>query len=125
MVFLGGWVFLMSEVAAAREQGGRGVAPYEASMKRESNSNLSVSEVYSTACALLVILKNSCGKRHCQKGFDLILFSYRCLQLRTTCSRGSLRREAYLCAEIKCGEWAKKKKNCFSKKWEALVYMEN
>ena len=33
-------------------------------------------EVHCTACSLLVILKNSCSKLHCQKGFDAILFSY-------------------------------------------------
>ena len=36
---------------------------------------LSGNEAYSTACSLLVTLKNSCSQLHCQKSFDLILFS--------------------------------------------------
>ena len=44
-------------------------------MKQELNQDLSGHEVYYTACSLHVILKNSCSKRHCRKGFDLIIFS--------------------------------------------------
>ena len=29
-----------------------------------------------TACSLLAILKHLCSKLHCQKGFNLVLFSY-------------------------------------------------
>ena len=44
-------------------------------MKRELDSNLSGNEVYYTASSLPVISENSCGKLHCQKGFDWILFA--------------------------------------------------
>ena len=46
-------------------------------MERELNSNLSGNEFYFKACSLLVMLKNSCSKLHCQKGFDLVPFSYK------------------------------------------------
>ena len=46
-------------------------------MKRELDQNLTDDEVYHTACALLVILKDSCGQLHCQKGLNLILFAYK------------------------------------------------
>ena len=45
-------------------------------MKRELNLNLSGNEVYYTACSLPVFLKNSCGRLHCQEGFNLITLSY-------------------------------------------------
>ena len=51
-------------------------------MKRVINQNLSGNEVHSTACSLLVISKNLCSKLHCEKGFELVLFSYKIL---TTC----------------------------------------
>ena len=51
-------------------------------MKRERNVNLSGNEVYHTACSLLVIFKNSCSELHCQKGFDLTLFSCKILPER-------------------------------------------
>ena len=38
---------------------------------------LSRNGVYHTACSLLVILKNSCSRLYYQKGFNLILFSYK------------------------------------------------
>ena len=44
--------------------------------EKKSNENISCNEVYYTACSLLVILKNSCSKVHCQKGFNLIFYSY-------------------------------------------------
>ena len=44
-------------------------------MKRERTQNLFGNEVYYTACSLLVILNNSCSELHCQKVFDLTLFS--------------------------------------------------
>ena len=46
-------------------------------MKRESNSNLHGNEVYSTACSLLVALKNFYSKLQCQQGFNLIFFSFK------------------------------------------------
>ena len=46
-------------------------------MKRESNENLSGNEVYYTACSLLVTLKNSCSKLHCDQGLNSIIFSYK------------------------------------------------
>ena len=45
-------------------------------MKRELNQNKTGNEVYYTACYLLVLLKNSSGKRHCQRGFNSIPISY-------------------------------------------------
>ena len=45
-------------------------------MKRKSIPNLSGHEAYCTACSLLVILKNSCCRFHCQRGINYILFSY-------------------------------------------------
>ena len=45
-------------------------------MKRETNLSLPGSEIHHTACSSLLLLKNSCGKLHCQKGFNSILFSY-------------------------------------------------
>jgi len=38
--------------------------------------NLSGNEVHYSACSLLLTLKNSCSKVHCQKGINLIFFSY-------------------------------------------------
>ena len=49
------------------------------------NLKLSGDQVYHAACSLLVILKNSCGKFHCQKGFNLIHLSYR-MQMESTCA---------------------------------------
>ena len=46
-------------------------------MKRELNSDLSATEVYSTACSLLVILKNLCSKLHRQKGFNFIIILFK------------------------------------------------
>jgi hypothetical protein len=46
-------------------------------MKRELDSKLCGNEVYYTACFSLVILKYSCSQVHCQKGFDLIIVSYK------------------------------------------------
>ena len=40
--------------------------------------NFTAQHVYCTAC-LLVVLKNPSSKLHCQKGFDLIIFSYETL----------------------------------------------
>ena len=37
--------------------------------------NIYGNEIYYTAYSLLVILKNSCCKLQCKKGFDLIIFS--------------------------------------------------
>ena len=50
--------------------------PGRACMNRDLNQNLSGHQVYYRACCLLVTLKNTCSKLHCQKGFDFILFSY-------------------------------------------------
>ena len=55
-------------------------------MKRLLRLNLACNDVYYTACSLLVTLQNSCSKLHCQKGFSLILFSYKIIvtQWRTS-----------------------------------------
>jgi hypothetical protein len=45
-------------------------------MKQKLDFNLSGDEVYHTACSLLVMCKNSCGKLHRQKRFDLVIFLY-------------------------------------------------
>ena len=45
-------------------------------MKRESNSNLSGNELYYTNCSILLVKNMLCRELHCQKGFNLILFSY-------------------------------------------------
>ena len=45
-------------------------------MKRGLNQNLSGDEVYYTNSLIWVVENMLCGKLHCQKGFDLILFSY-------------------------------------------------
>ena len=45
--------------------------------------------VYYTACSLLVILKNSCSKLHCQKGFYLNPFSYKIEREGVTSRRSS------------------------------------
>ena len=58
--------------AVARPRPGVGDRGFDT--QRELNKNLSGNGVYYTACSLLVILSNSCGKLHRQKGFDLILF---------------------------------------------------
>ena len=55
--------------------------------KSFSISKTSGNEVYYTASSLLVILKNSCSKLHCQKFFKLKSFSYQILGLGS--GRGS------------------------------------
>jgi len=54
------------------------VISYEKGIK----SKLSGNEVYNTACCLLVILRNSCSKLHCQTGFNLEAFSNKVGTLR-------------------------------------------
>ena len=54
-------------------------------MKRELDENLSGDEVHCTACSLLVILKNSFGKPHCQNGFNLVLFAYKIAEFSRVC----------------------------------------
>ena len=44
-------------------------------MKRELKGNLSAEEVYETNSSILIDKNMLSSKRHCQKGFDLILFS--------------------------------------------------
>jgi len=46
-------------------------------MKRKLHWNLSGNEVDHTECSLLVLLKRACSKPHWQRGFNLILFSYK------------------------------------------------
>jgi hypothetical protein len=43
-------------------------------VKRKLDLDVSINEVYYTACYLLVILKDSCGELDCQEGFDPIFF---------------------------------------------------
>jgi hypothetical protein len=52
------------------------LAGAEISYEKGFELKLSGDEVYYTACSLLVVLKNSCGKLHCEKGFNLIPFSF-------------------------------------------------
>ena len=49
--------------------------------------SLSGAEVYYTACSVLVMLMNPCGKLHCQRGFDLAFFS--CKKVAFTFSLGA------------------------------------
>ena len=74
----------------------------ESNRKRFSTWKLSGDEVYYTSCYFLVLLKHSCGKLRCHKGFDVILFSYkircrtrnaRCwsVSARSTAPRGTAR----------------------------------
>ena len=56
-------------------------------MKRELNQNLSGNEVYYAVCSRLCKSKDSFSKLHCQKGFHLILFSYK-IQNRENAPRG-------------------------------------
>jgi len=49
----------------------------ESYVKKDLNLNLSGNRIYCTACFFLVISKNSCSKLHGQRGFNLIIFSYR------------------------------------------------
>ena len=67
---------LVSQIWGLRLKGKGKGAPCGFYMKRDLNYNLSGNEVYYTACSLLVMLKNSCSKRHCQKG-NLNPFSYK------------------------------------------------
>jgi hypothetical protein len=53
------------------------------SQEKRFNSELSGNEVHYTACSLLVISKNSCGKLHCQIDFNQILVSYKILSCKT------------------------------------------
>ena len=48
----------------------------ESYVKLKLNQNFSGNKVDYTACSLLVTLKKSCSRLHCQKGFNLIHFSY-------------------------------------------------
>jgi len=50
---------------------------YRSYLTRKFNQNLSGNQVYYTACSLLSIFKISYSQLHCQKGFNLILFSYK------------------------------------------------
>ena len=45
---------------------------HEKGIEFENSGN----KVFNAACSLLVMLKNSWSKLYCQKGFDLIIFSY-------------------------------------------------
>ena len=51
-------------------------------VKRELSQNISINEVYDAACSLLVTIKNSCSRLHCQKGSNLIPFSCKIPQVR-------------------------------------------
>ena len=55
--------------------------------EKEFKLKLPCDKVYYTACSSPVMLKNSCSKLHCQKGFDLIAFSYK----YRPCSGGGLK----------------------------------
>jgi hypothetical protein len=57
---------------------------FDLTWKRRLNQNLFGDEVYYTASSLIVILQNSCGELHCQKGFDLILFANKIQRLAPT-----------------------------------------
>ena len=46
-------------------------------MTRKFDQTLSGNEIYHAACSLLVMFKILCGKLHCQKGFNFIIFSYK------------------------------------------------
>ena len=48
-------------------------------MKNESNQNLSGNEVYHTNSLILLVQNMLCSKLHCQKGCNLIRFSYEIL----------------------------------------------
>ena len=60
--------------------------PFESYTKKTSGR-----EVYYTASSLLVILKNSCNKLHCQQFFKLKLFSYKIARSGT--SSGNVERD--------------------------------
>ena len=53
--------------------------PFQPFTERELDSDLFGNEVDHTACSslVLVILKNSCSKLHCQESFNLIPSSYK------------------------------------------------
>ena len=51
--------------------------PPQISYEKAFKLKLSGNEVYYTARSLLLILKHSCSKFHCQKGFNLIVCSYK------------------------------------------------
>ena len=51
--------------------------PSRSYMKAELNENLSGIEVYYANSLMLLVKNMLCNKRHCQKGFSAILFSYK------------------------------------------------
>ena len=77
-------------------------------MKRETNLSLPGSEIHHTACSSLLLLKNSCGKLHCQKGFNSILFSYEVFIpgnmfcFSQSCNGNVYTTRSYQCYEKKC-----------------------
>ena len=54
-------------------------------LERESNQKLSGNEVYYTNSLILLVENVLCSKLHCQKGLNLILFSYKIHYATRTC----------------------------------------
>ena len=112
------WIRALLRTAAGSK---RGAGPERqvggAYMKRELNLNFSGNEVYYTAFSLPVILKNSCSKLHCQKGFDLVPFSYQGVRgsARTPERDGACACRAILLKAVSNGVASHLKKNSASR----------